>query len=94
MLTEFLDKHRVAWSKDNKHSRNGWTQIETCPDCHSNRFHLGIRDDLGRSACYQCGGKFTPKLLMQLTNAPRAEINTLLGDRVFTNREAPTGLGI
>jgi hypothetical protein len=94
MLTEFLDKYRVNWSKSNKHSRNGWTQIEECPQCHSQNHHLGIRDDMRRASCYQCGGKFVPKLLHQLTNAPRAEINALLGDRAFVMAERPVDMGV
>ena len=94
MLTEFLDKYRVNWSKSHKHSRAGWTQIESCPECHSQRYHLGIQDDMNRASCYQCGGKFVPKLLYALTKAPRAEINALLGDRAFIQREAAKGLGV
>jgi hypothetical protein len=94
MLTEFLDRYRVDWSKQNKHSRNGWTQIRECPQCHSQNYHLGIRDDMRRASCYQCGGKFVPKLLYQLTNAPRHEINALLGDRAFVIAEGPTAMGV
>ena len=94
MLTEFLDKYRVDWSKDNKHSRQGWTQIQSCPECHSQNYHLGIRDDMSRASCYQCGGKFVPKLLHALTQAPRNEINALMGDRAFVRAETPTGLGV
>lgn len=94
MLTAFLDRYRVEWSKQNKHSRAGWCQIRECPQCHSQNFHLGIRDDMQRASCYQCGGKFVPKLLHQLTNAPRAEINALLGDRAFVMTERPVDMGV
>ena len=32
-LIEFLDRHKVAYSQTHKHSRQGWAQIETCPEC-------------------------------------------------------------
>jgi hypothetical protein len=94
MLTNFLDKYRVSWSKSSKHSRQGWTQIEVCPGCHSQNYHLGIRDDMRMASCYQCGGKFVPKLLYALTNAPRSEIDALLGDRAFVYRETAPELGV
>lgn len=94
MLTEFLDTYRVEWAKDNKHSRSGWTQVRFCMECHSQKYHLGIRDDMQRAACYQCGGKFVPKLLHTLTGAPWHEINALLGNKAFIQSEKPADMGV
>lgn len=90
MLTDFLEKYGVEWSKTDKHSRAGWTQCVPCPRCSNERFHLGIKDDLTRAACYTCGGWSVPLLLRQLTNAPYDEIRKLLGNRAYLPREAET----
>ena len=92
MLTDFLDRFAVPWSKTDRHSRSGWTQLY-CPRCVSNKFHLGIKDDASRASCYKCGGFFVPKLLKELTNAPWSAINELLGDRAYVQQETPKSLG-
>lgn len=93
MLTDFLDKYHVEWSTTDKHSRHGWVQVQTCPSCHSDRYHLGIKADLSRSACYQCGGKSVPKLLKELTNASWPEIYSLLGQRAFIRPDSEVATG-
>ena len=90
MLTEFLDKYGVEWSTSDKHSRHGWIQARPCPRCGNERFHLGIKDDLSRAACYTCGGWNVSKLLRELTNAPYGEIKQLLGDRIYVPKETGT----
>lgn len=90
MLTEFLDKHGVEWSKTNKHSRHGWTQARPCPRCGNDRFHLGIKDDLTRAACYTCGGWNVAKLLKELTQAPWQEVSQLLGNRAYLPKDTGT----
>lgn len=86
-ICDFLDQYQVPWSKNNKHSRPNWTQVQLCPNCHSDRYHLGIKDDLSRAACYKCGGKHVPSLIRELTKAPWSEIKTLLGERAYTPKE-------
>ena len=93
MLTDFLDRHGVDWSTTNKHSRSGWVQIQTCPSCHSDRYHLGIKSDLSRASCYQCGGKHVPKLLKELTNAPWAAVYELVGQRAFIRPDSEVATG-
>ena len=90
MLTEFLDKHGVEWSKTNKHSRHGWTQARPCPRCGNDRFHLGIKDDLTRAACYTCSGWNVAKLLKELTQAPWQEVSQLLGNRAYLPKDTGT----
>ena len=87
MLTEFLDKHHIEWSTTGKHSRSGWTQLQECPVCSSQNYHLGIKNDLSRSSCYVCGGKNVAKLLKELTKASWGEIYKLLGNRAYLPRE-------
>jgi len=86
-LCDFLDQYQVPWSKNHKHSRPNWTQVQLCPSCHSDRYHLGIKDDLSRSACYKCGGKHVPSILRQLTDAPWSKIKELLGERAYTPKD-------
>ena len=92
MLTDFLDRFAVPWSKTDKHSRTGWTQVYCCR-CGSDKFHLGIKDDASRANCYQCGGWNIRKLLKELTDAPWSEINALLGDRAYVQQETDKALG-
>ena len=94
MLTDFLDKYGVEWSKTDKHSRHSWVQARPCPRCGNERFHLGIKDDGSRAACYTCGGWSVPLLLRQLTNAPYDEIRKLLGNRAYLFTEAVTSTGV
>ena len=93
MLTEFLDKYGIEWSKTHKHSRANWCQIRFCDRCASDNFHLGIKDDFSRAACYKCGGFFVPKLLKELSDASWATINALLGDRAYVQQETDKALG-
>lgn len=93
MLTDFLDKYGVEWSKTDKHSRHSWTQV-FCPRCGSQKFHCGIKDDGSRASCYTCGGWSVPLLLRQLTNAPYDEIRKLLGNRAYLFTEAVTSTGV
>lgn len=94
MLTDFLDKYRVEWSKQHKHSRPGWSQLQHCPHCHSDNYHLGIKDDMSRASCYRCGGKSVYKILREVTNAPHGDLQAVLGERAFVKHEAAPGLGI
>lgn len=101
-LTEFLDAYRVLWSQDHKHSRPGWTQIENCPRCHSTNYHLGIKNDYSRAACYKCGGWSIRGVLREITQAPWPEIYKLTGQGIWIPKEVahehkgtytpPTGL--
>lgn len=87
MLTDFLDKHGIEWSKTHKHSRQGWTQV-FCPRCGSENFHCGIKDDLSRASCYRCGSFNVSSLLRLLTDANWQDIKQLVGDRVFIARDS------
>jgi len=89
MLTDFLDKHGIEWSKTHKHSRQGWTQV-FCPRCGSENFHCGIKDDLSRASCYRCGSFNVSSLLRLLTDANWQDIKQLVGDRVFIARDSET----
>lgn len=87
-LQEFLSEHKVSCSTTHKkHSRAGWIQIETCPWCHSGNFHLGITLDCSRASCYVCGGKHVPQVLKALTDASWADINAVVGSRIYVQRE-------
>lgn len=86
-LTDFLDSHGIEWSKTHKHSRTGWCQIKFCSRCGSTNYHLGIRDDLQRAACYQCGGFSVPGLLKTLSGDPWRSVYEFLGKRDYTVRE-------
>ncbi len=86
-LTTFLEKYDVPYSTTSKHSRLGWLQV-SCPRCHSDRWHCGIKETLDRSSCYLCGGWNVAKLLRELTQASWQEINELLGQRAFIRSEA------
>jgi hypothetical protein len=88
MITEFLDKHGVEWSKTDKHSRHGWCQLRECPRCFNQNFHCGIKETLDRSSCYTCGSWYLPKLLRAATGASWQEINALLGNRAFIRPDA------
>jgi hypothetical protein len=93
MLTDFLDRFSVPWSKTDKHSRSGWTQIQRCGRCTNENYHLGIKDDLSWANCYTCGNWNIRKLLKELTDAPWSAINELLGDRAYVQQETPKSLG-
>lgn len=93
MLSEFLDKYQVAWSKTDRHSRSGWTQVQRCNRCTNENFHLGIKDDLRWANCYTCGNWNIRKLLKELTDAPWPEIGALLGDRAYVQQETDKTLG-
>lgn len=89
-LWEFLDKYHVEHSKESKHSTAGWTQIRDCPECGSDNFHLGIKDDMTRASCFRCGSKFVPTLLKTLSNASWKEIRHLIGQQDFVAPDANT----
>jgi hypothetical protein len=100
-LIDFLEKYGVEYSTTDKHSRSGWVQVN-CENCGSTKFHLGIREDCRRAACWKCGPKSSGTVLKQLTDAPWGEIKALLGDTRFVEEEPekiyggykpPKGLG-
>jgi hypothetical protein len=93
LLTDFLEQFAVPWSKDHKHSRPGWTQVETCENCGSSNYHLGIKDDFSRAACYVCGGKSVRGLLKKLTGAPWKEIYAICGSGDYIAQETETPCG-
>lgn len=86
-LTEWLDSHQISWSREHKHSRTGWTQIKSCGRCGSTNYHLGIKDDLSRASCYQCGGFSVPGLLKTLSGSSWREVYEFLGKRDYVIRE-------
>lgn len=100
-LVEFLERYGVEHSTTDKHSRSGWVQVH-CENCGSTKFHLGIREDCRRAACWKCGPKNSGTVLKHLTDAPWSEIKALLGDTRFVEAEPekvyggyrpPKGLG-
>lgn len=102
-LLALLATHGVEHSLDHHHSRPGWVQLRDCPFCHSSNYHLGLRLDLSRAACYKCGGKSVRGVLRALEAIPRAEAGKLLGsgdrylsvdpEKVFGGYKEPAGIG-
>lgn len=55
-IQEILDENGIAYSSTGKHSRDGWIQLEHCPFCDSDRYHLGWNLALNYANCWKCGG--------------------------------------
>lgn len=89
-LIEFLDKHNITHSQHHKHSRTGWVQIESCDECGSQNYHLGITLDGSRASCYRCGSKRVGDLLRSLTQAPWPEIKAVISAGIYVPKEQET----
>ena len=89
-LIEFLDKHGITHSQHHKHSRTGWVQLESCPECDSQNYHLGITLDGSRASCYKCGSKRVGDLLKALTGAPWGDIKAVISAGIYVPREQET----
>lgn len=94
MLIEFLEKHRIEHSQEHHHSRPGWVQIAECPRCGSTNYHLGIKLDLSRAACYKCGGWGVAKLLKELSNAHWREVLALTKQGIYVPQEKEADCGV
>lgn len=79
-VKEFLEEHKVAHSTTHHHSRAGWIQIQTCPFCHSNNYHLGVTTDGRRCSCWKCGSHPVAKALQLVSNASWSQIKALTPD--------------
>jgi hypothetical protein len=55
-IAAILDEANVPWTKQSKHSTDGWTQVH-CPFCipRDHSFHMGINEDNGAVGCWVCG---------------------------------------
>lgn len=93
MLIEFLEKHNVECSQEHHHSRPGWVQLAECPFCGSQNYHLGIKLDATRAACYKCGGHGVAKVLKEVTSAPWREILSITRQGVFVAPEPEVTCG-
>lgn len=72
-LVDFLSQHGIDYREGgtHKHVRVGWVGVD-CPRCGpgSGKFHAGVQMDLGRAACWRCGGFRPFQLLQELTGIP------------------------
>lgn len=62
------------------HTRPGWIQLEGCPFCGSQNYHLGINLHALYGNCWRCGGHHITQILGEL-GAPKRLAKELLEER-------------
>lgn len=66
-IQEYLRSANVGFleSGHHHHCRPGWIQIQTCPFCGSDKYHLGINLTNLYGSCWSCGGHRIEKILQE-----------------------------
>lgn len=79
-IEEIFDELKVSYiSGGHHHSRPGWIQLQTCPFCSSDSYHLGINLAGRYGSCWKCGGHGLPSILEKLGVAREKAWNLFRG---------------
>ncbi len=64
-LPELFDDLQISYLESgHKHCRNEWVQVEHCPFCGSDNYHLGINVNSNAGSCWRCGKHSLYELLI------------------------------
>jgi DNA primase len=75
ILTLFED-FSISYAKTN----SDWVNVERCPFCYDQKFHLGYNLSNNYFNCWKCGGHSTYDTLMLLLGLSYFEVRNLLSD--------------
>lgn len=92
-LQEILQQCGVAYAESgNHHTRSGWLQIQGCPFCSSQNYHLGYNLAQSYWNCWRCG-YHSPQSTLRALGVPAALAKELEVDYSVKTQEAVrTGL--
>lgn len=77
---DILTQLGIEWSSSHRHGTGGWIQLQSCPYCHSGKYHLGLNLKFGYLNCWKCGRHNLAHALSLLCNTSYKEIKALVED--------------
>lgn len=74
----FLKDNNISHSTEHQHSTAGWVQVQVCPFCKSQNFHLGIHQIEGGVNCWKCGVHSLREIIKALLNCTWGTVNRII----------------
>lgn len=82
-LTEFLSENNVSFQEaGHRHVTTGYVGVD-CPRCspNSQKYKLGIREELNGASCWTCGRIGVLEALVELTGLTYPQVKEAIGER-------------